>query len=97
MCNCPTRKWTTSEVGYSTPVQVPLSRTCNSYLVQNVGNTLVIINSWVVVQPGQAYAVGGNENEIQDGARLDIDFRLPTPAPLVPVNGAVAIQKIYVS
>lgn len=97
MCDCKKRKWTTSETGYSSEKVVPLDRHCNSYLVQNVGNTLLIINTFIVVQPLQAYAVGGNENEEQEGARLDISFRLPAVPPLTPVNGAVVVQKIYVS
>jgi hypothetical protein len=95
MCNCKPRLYTNSQQGFSLDKEVPIDSKCNGYFVQNVGNTLLVLNQYIVLQPNASFALGGNEGEIFTG-RLDIQFKLPTPAPPVPSNGAVIVQKIYV-
>jgi len=96
MCDCKKelRPYTTSNQGYTQNAQIPIDRRCNGYTVLNTGNTLLIVNAVMVIQPGASIAVGGNEGEIFVG-RLDIQFQLPVPAPGTPVNGAGVMQKVY--
>jgi hypothetical protein len=74
--------------------QVPMGNNVNGFVIKNAGNTIVLFNN-EPLQPGESQSVGGNEGEIFDG-RVDIYFRLPTPAPGTPVNSAWITVKYYV-
>lgn len=96
MCsNCKYQKYTSSVRSFGQPSEVPLSELCNAWAVQNAGNMLVVVNQQWILQPGQSLGLGGNEGEIFAG-RLDIQFAVPTPAPVTPNPVAVVMQKIYV-
>jgi hypothetical protein len=95
MCKCKCRKFATSVRAYSNQTEVPLSPNLNSWAVQNSGNTLVVVNSQWILQPGQSVGLGGNEGEIFVG-KLYLQFALPTPAPPIPENRGVVMQKFYV-
>jgi hypothetical protein len=67
---------------------------CNGVTVLNAGNTVATWNG-IPIAPGVSMTIGGNEGE-QFIGRIDINFYLPTPAPLSPQNSAWVIQKFYV-
>lgn len=97
MCNCNQfLKIVKSSRSYSRATQVPLDKLCNSYLVQNTGNSVVIVDVDTVLQPTQSFGFGGNKGEIFDD-RLDIQFQLPNPVPpgYVRNDKCAVVQKIY--
>jgi hypothetical protein len=86
------RRYTAIPTEYTQPVNIKADDGCNGFTIVNRGNTLVRINSEPLL-PGEAKAVGGNEDEIYVGSiRIQFDSTGVTP-PLI--NSAWVTQKIY--
>jgi hypothetical protein len=85
--------YNTNTQEYTKLRSVPVDKLCNGVTVINKGNTIVTWNN-LPLNPGESMAVGGNAGEVFIG-RIDLNFKLPTPAPAAPVNSAWVIQKFY--
>lgn len=86
-------RYNVSSQTYSNVTDVQWDKYLNGFFIHNTGNTLLIFNN-DVLQPGDTKTVGGNYGEIYDG-RINLMFRLPTPAPLTPENEVIVTQKFY--
>lgn len=85
--------YSTSTYVYQTAEDVQWSKWLNGYSVHNIGNTNLIING-DTIPPDGSKTVGGNYGEIHQG-NIAVQFRVPTPAPMNPMNMVVVTQKFY--
>lgn len=87
-------KYNTAVQVYTLPVQAPIDPYCNGITIKNSGNTNVIFQGDLLA-PGESKFIGGNRAEVYIG-RIDLNFALPTPAPVTPQNSCTVTVKYYV-
>lgn len=95
MCRKCFLKYDTSIQVYTGVQQVQTSSLLNSIAVANEGNTIVVFQG-DEIQPGTFKAINGDAGEVY-AARIDIWFKMPTPAPAIPTNKAIITQKFYIN
>jgi hypothetical protein len=95
MCTCKNKflRYNVTTQKYSVVTDVQWDKYLNGFMIHNTGNTNLYYNQQLIV-PGASETVGGNFGEIY-GGRIELMFRLPTPAPVTPANEVTIQQKFY--
>jgi hypothetical protein len=79
---------------YDGTKHVVVERFVNGFSIHNTGTTDLYFNG-DRIQPGESKTVGGNAGEVYAG-KIDLYYRVPSPAPAIIINMATVTQKYYI-